>query len=92
VGLYGGIEEIWLNSLHDLAVLRNDPRAYPEIRAAASKIVADEGTFSMVTTERVIYDYSVAGNESPLPAVLRPSTLEGLIDAQGYKSWNIPGG
>ena len=59
---------------------------------AASKIVADEGTFSMVTTERVIYDYSVAGNESPLPAVLRPSTLEGLIDAQGYKSWNIPGG
>jgi hypothetical protein len=92
VGLYGGIEEIWLNSLRDLAVLRNDPGAYPEIRAAASKIVADEGTFSMVTTERVIYDYSVAGNESPLPAVLRPSTLEGLIDAQGYKSWNIPGG
>ena len=91
VGLYAGIEEIWLNSLRDLAVLRNDPGAYPEIRAAASKIVADEGTFSMVTTERVIYDYSVAGKESPLPAVLRSGTLEGLIDAQGYKSWNIPG-
>ena len=91
VGLYGGIEEIWLNSLHDLAVLRNDADAYSEIRAAASKIVAAEGTFSMVTTERVIYDYSVAGKESPLPAVLRSGTLEGLIDAQGYKSWNIPG-
>jgi hypothetical protein len=91
VGLYGGIEEIWLKSLHDLAVLRNDPDAYSEIRAAASKIVAAEGTFSMVTTERVIYDYSVAGKESPLPAVLRSGTLEGLIDAQGYRSWNIPG-
>jgi hypothetical protein len=45
----------------------------------------------MVTTERVIYDYSVAGKESPLPAVLRSGTLEGLIDAQGYRSWNIPG-
>jgi hypothetical protein len=91
VGLYGGIEEIWLKSLHDLAVLRNDADAYSEIRAAASKIVAAEGTFSMVTTERVIYDYSVAGKESPLPAVLRSGTLEGLIDAQGYRSWNIPG-
>jgi hypothetical protein len=90
VGLYAGIEEIWLNSLNDLAVLRNDADAYSEIRSAASKIVADEGTFSMVTTERVIYDYSVPGKESPLPAVLRPGTLEGLIDAQGYKSWNLP--
>lgn len=91
VGLYGGIEEIWLNSLHDLAVLRNDAAAYREIRSAASKIVADEGTFSMVTTERVIYDYSVPGKESPLPAVLRSGTLESSIDAQGYKSWNLPG-
>lgn len=91
VGLYGGIEEIWLNSLHDLAVLRNDPRAYAEIRSAASKIVAAEGTFSMVTTERVIYDYSVPGKESPLPAVLRSGSLESLIDAQGYKSWNLTG-
>ena len=90
VGLYGGIEEIWLNSLHDLAVLCNDAEAYPEIRSAASKFVADEGTFSMVTTERVIYDYSVPGKESPLPAVLRSGSLEALIDAQGYKSWNLP--
>jgi hypothetical protein len=90
VGQYAGIEEIWLNSLNDLAVLRNDAEAYSEIRSAASKIVADEGTFSMVTTERVIYDYSVPGKESPLPAVLRSGTLEGLIDAQGYKSWNLP--
>jgi hypothetical protein len=90
VGLYGGIEEIWLNSLHDLAVLRNDAEAYPEIRSAASKFIADEGTFSMVTTERVIYDYSVPGKESPVPAVLRSGSLEGLIDAQGYKSWNLP--
>jgi hypothetical protein len=91
VGLYGGIEEIWLNSLRDLTVLRNDPDAYPKIRSAASEIVAAEGTFSMVTTERVIYDYSVAGKESPPPAVLRSGSLEGLIDAQGYKSWNVPG-
>jgi EthD domain len=90
VGLYGGIEEIWLNSLHDLAVLRGDAHAYLEIRSAASKIVADEGTFSMVTTERVIYDYSVPGKESPVPAVLRSGTLESLIDAHGYKSWNVP--
>jgi hypothetical protein len=90
VGQYGGIEEVWLNSLSDLAVLRNDAHAYPEIRSAASKIVAAEGTFSMVTTERVIYDYSVAGKESPLPAVLRSGSLESLIDAQGYKSWNLP--
>jgi EthD domain len=91
VGHYGGIEEIWLNSLRDLTVLRNDPDVYPKIRSAASEIVAAEGTFSMVTTERVIYDYSVAGKESPPPAVLRSGSLEGLIDAQGYKSWNVPG-
>jgi len=47
-------------------VLRNDAEAYPEIRSAASKFVAEEGTFSMVTTERVIYDYSVPGKESPV--------------------------
>ena len=91
VGHYGGIEEIWLNSIRDLARLRSDAHAYPEIRSAAAKFVADEGTFSMVTTERVIYDYSVPGKESPLPAVLRSGTLEGLIDAQGYKSWNVSG-
>jgi hypothetical protein len=90
VGHYGGIEEIWLNSLHDLAVLRNDAQAYREIRSMASKFVAAEGTFSMVTTERVIYDYSVPGRASPVPAVLRSGTLESLIDAQGYKSWNLP--
>ena len=61
------------------------------MRSAGAKFVADEGTFSMVTTERVIYDYSVPGKESPLPAVLRSGTLEGLIDAQGYKSWNVSG-
>jgi hypothetical protein len=91
VGHYGGIEEMWLNSLHDLERLRNDANAYPEMRSAGAKFVADEGTFSMVTTERVIYDYSVAGQESPLPAVLRSGTLESQIDAQGYKSWNVSG-
>ena len=91
VGHYGGIEEIWLNSVQDLVRLRSDAHAYPEIRSASAKFVADEGTFSMVTTERVIYDYSVPGKESPLPAVLQSGTLEGLIDAQGYKSWNVSG-
>jgi hypothetical protein len=90
VGLYGGIEEIWLNSLQDLALLHDDPHAFADIRSAAAKFVAAEGTFSMVTTERVIYDYSVPGKESPLPAVLRSGTLESLIDAHGYKSWNVP--
>jgi len=91
VGLYGGIEEIWINSAADLQTLRRDPHAFERIRRSAAKFVADEGTFSMVTAERVIYDYSVPGKESPLPAVLAPHSLEAQVDAHGYKDWNAPG-
>ena len=43
------------------------------------------GTYSMVTTERVVFDFVTPGHVSPRPAVLQAGTLEALIDAQGYK-------
>ena len=50
------------------------------------------GSFSMVTTERVIYDYTRGAESSPVPAVLEPDSLEAAIDGQGYRGWNVPGG
>lgn len=90
VGHYGGIEEFWLNSVDDLKTLRRDARAFAAIKASAAALVAEEGTFAMVTTERVIYDYSVPGRESPTPAVFDPKSLEASIDKHGYKNWHIP--
>jgi EthD domain len=89
VGQYGGIEEFWFNGLEDLVHLRNDA-AWARIKASDAKRTAPAGSFSMVTTERVVFDYVTPGRQTPRPAVLTPGTLECMIDAQGYTEFNVP--
>jgi hypothetical protein len=91
VGHYAGVEEIWFRNVEDLAKLRQDPKLYPALRSNYETFVADDDTFSMVTTERVIYDFITPGHVSPKASVLIPGTLEYLVDKQGYKGWNVPG-
>jgi hypothetical protein len=91
VGHYAGVEEIWLRSVDDVAKLRNDPTIYQALKASYDSFVAGDDTFSMVTTERVIYDYITPGRISPRPSVLIPGTLEAQVDKHGYKGWNVPG-
>ena len=91
VGHYAGVEEIWFKSVEDVATLRKDPALYDALRAGYDTFVADDDTFSMVTTERVIYDYITPGHISPKASVLTPGTLERAVDRQGYTGWNIPG-
>lgn len=91
VGHYAGVEEIWFSSVEDLATLRRDPALYEALRAGYDTFVAGDDTFSMVTTERVIYDFITPGHISPRASVLVPGTLEYEVDKQGYKGWNVPG-
>jgi EthD domain len=91
VGHYAGVEEIWFRNVEDLAKLRKDPDLHTALRAGYDGFVADDDTFSMVTTERVVYDSFTPGHIMPEPAVLIPGTLEYAVDKQGYKGWNIPG-
>ena len=90
VGLHAGIEEYWFNSLDDLTRLRNDAQAWKRVFDSDRSLTAESGSFSMVTTERVVFDYTTPGRQSPRPAVLTPGTLEALVDAQGYSGFNIP--
>jgi hypothetical protein len=89
VGQHAGIEELWFNRLEDLDRLRSDTKARNRIVESDRRITA-EGSFSMVTTERVVFDYATPGRQTPKAAVLTPGTLEAIIDAQGYTGFNIP--
>ena len=90
VGHYAGVEEIWFRSVEDVARLRRDPALYETLRAGYETF-ADDDTFSMVTTERVVYDFITPGHVSPQASVLTPGTLEYQVDKQGYYGWNVPG-
>jgi hypothetical protein len=89
VGQHAGIEEFWFGGLEDLERLRGDTKARNIIVGSDRELTA-EGSFSMVTTERVIFDYVTPGRQTPKAAVLTPGTLEAMIDAQGYTGFNIP--
>ncbi len=91
VGHYAGVEEIWFRTVDDMAKLRREPVLCKTLRAGYATFVDDEDTFSMVTTERVVYDFITPGHISPKASVLIPGTLEYEVDKQGYKEWNIPG-
>lgn len=90
VNPYAGVEEFWFDNLDDLARLRRDPRIFEAIRASEASFVDHAETFSMVTTERVIYDYTLGDKSSPLPAVHNPDSLEAAIFRQGLRDWDIP--
>jgi hypothetical protein len=90
VNTFAGVEEFWFGKLDDLARLRCDPRVREAILASEASFVDPADTFSMVTTERVIYDYTLSDRSSPPPAVLNPDSLEAAIYRQGLRDWNIP--
>jgi hypothetical protein len=89
VGQHAGIEEFWFDNLEDLARLRSDRQAWERVRDSDAQLT-DAGSFSMVTTERVVFDYVTPGRQTPRPAVLTPGTLEAHIDAQGYGGFHVP--
>ena len=91
VGHYAGVEEIWFRSVQDVARLRSDPVQYAALRAGYDTFVDEDDTFSMVTTERVVYDFITPGHISAQASVLTPGTLEYQVDKQGYYGWNVPG-
>lgn len=90
VNSFAGVEEFWFDNLGDLARLRRDPRIYEAIRSSEAGFVDPADSFSMVTTERVIYDYTRGEQSSPKPAVLNPDSLEAAIYRQGLRDWNLP--
>lgn len=90
VNRFAGVEEFWFDSVEELGRLRRDSRLHEAILASEADFVSPADTFSMVTTERVIYDYTLGDRSSPLPAVLDPHSLEAAIYRQGLSDWNIP--
>lgn len=90
VGSYAGVEELWFRDVESLAQMRRDRAIHDVIRAGMASFVDMENSFSMVTTERVVYDFVTLSEMSPRPAVLDPGSLEAKVVAQGYRDWNIP--
>lgn len=90
VGKYAGVEEIWLNSVEDLVKFREDGTIFARMSAAAEPIIDPDGSFSIVTTERVVFDFATPGEMSPPAAIRNPDSLEARAVAQGWKEWNIP--
>lgn len=87
---YAGVEQFWFRDLDDLARLRGDPAWFDVIASSEADFVDPQGSFSMVTTERVVYDYTRGASSSPTPAILDPASLEAAVYAQGLSGWNVP--
>ena len=90
VGGYAGIEELWFEDLDALVDFTQDAAVRAAVYAGDAP-VDRAGTFAMVVTERVVYDYTLGAASSPPPAVLDPASLEAQVDAQRYTGWNVPG-
>ena len=91
-GGYAGMEEIWLDGMTGLARIREDPALVDLMRRRMAPLIDESGSFSMVTTERVVFDFVTPDERSPAAAILNPDSLEAHIDAQGYRDWNVPQG
>ena len=89
-GGYAGMEEIWLDGMAGLARFREDKTLVDLIRTHMAPLIDESDTFSMVTTERLVFDFVTPKEMSPAPAILSPDSLEARIDTQGYRGWNIP--
>jgi EthD domain len=90
VGGYAGIEELWFPDLDALLSFTEDAGVRAAVLSGDAP-VDPAGSFSMVVTERVVYDYTLGDGSSPRPAVLDPDSLEAHVDAQRYEGWNVPG-
>jgi hypothetical protein len=90
VNTYSGVEELWFADADAVYEFCGDAERRAALLASYAGFVGDE-TYSMVTTERVVFDFVTPGHVSPQPAVLQAGTLESLVDAQGYTGWWVPG-
>lgn len=90
VGGYAGIEELWFEDLDTLLGFTQDAGVRRALLSEDSCVDPIE-SFSLVTTERVVYDYALGVGSSPMAAVLDPDSLESHVDAQKYSGWNVPG-
>lgn len=90
VNSYLGFEEFWFDNLDDLISFRQSESLYKAISQSEAGYVDLNDCFSMVTTERVIYDYTLGDKSSPQSAVLQKGSLEAQIYAQGLADWHIP--
>ncbi len=91
VGVYAGVEEFWFDDVAGLSRVGADEGLRDALTTSYGEFVDPEGTFSLVVTERVVYDYTRGAASSSRPAVLAPGSLEAAIDDQGYRGWNVPG-
>jgi hypothetical protein len=90
VNSYAGVEELWFDDVAAAYEFCQDARRRATLLDSYAGFV-DDGTYSMLTTERVVFDFVTPGHISPQPAVLKEGTLEASVDAQGYTGWWVPG-
>ena len=90
VNRYSAVEELWFDDVDAVYEFCGDPGRRAALKESYAGF-ADAQTYSMVTTERVVFDWVTPGHISPRPAVLQAGTLEAAIDGQGYSGWNVPG-
>ena len=90
VNSYAGVEELWFDDVDAVYRFCSDAGRRANLLESYAGFV-DDATYSMVTTERVVFDFVTPGHISPQPAVLTEGTLESLVDAQGYTGWWMPG-
>ena len=86
VATYAGIEELWFESLDDLRAFVQSPEAREAVDKRQGVVDADR-SFSIVMTERVVWDYSFM----PRPAIQDPDSLEARIARQEL-AWIDNGG
>lgn len=90
VGGYAGMEEIWFEDVDAMARLNRDPKLRDLIKSGMAPLIDEGQSFSMATTERVVYDFATPGAATSGPAILDPNSVEAKAIAQGYSGWNIP--
>jgi hypothetical protein len=90
VNTYAGVEELWFDDVDAVYAFCGDGRRREALLESYAGFV-DDRTYSMVTTERVVFDFVTPGHISPQPAVLAEGSLESLVDTQGYTDWWVPG-
>jgi hypothetical protein len=88
IGLYAGMEELWCETVEGAIRLRRDQQICDQIRANERDFVDREGSISMIVKERVVWDFVTPGEMTPQPAILNPTSLEALIDQQGYSDFD----
>ena len=90
VNTYTGVEELWFDDVDAVYAFCADPARRDALLESYAGFVDDE-TYSMVTTERVVFDFVTPGPHQPAAGGAAAGTLEALVDAQGYTGWWVPG-